>query len=73
MEPSLTDAIDRLTVVTGPATYEVGVMSKRDPMCRSRRIGFEHFSDGARAAAMSVNIDEAAQGGGISPRAGRSQ
>ena len=31
MEPSLEEAMDRLTVVTGPATYEVGVMSKRDP------------------------------------------
>jgi hypothetical protein len=31
MEPGLNDGIDRLTVVTGPATYEIGVMSKRDP------------------------------------------
>ena len=31
MEPSLNDGIDRLTVVTTAATYEIGVMSKRDP------------------------------------------
>jgi type IV pilus assembly protein PilA len=31
MEPSLADAADRLTVVAGSGTYEIGVMSKRDP------------------------------------------
>ena len=31
MGPSLTDGIDRLTVVTSATTYEIGVMSKRDP------------------------------------------
>jgi type IV pilus assembly protein PilA len=31
LEPSLADAADRLTVVAGSGTYEIGVMSKRDP------------------------------------------
>jgi Tfp pilus assembly protein PilE len=31
MEASLKDAEDRLTVVTGSGSYEIGVMSRRDP------------------------------------------
>jgi type IV pilus assembly protein PilA len=54
MEPSLNDAIDRLTVVTGSATYEIGVMSKRDP-----NVSFtaSKAADGTTARTCSTNED----------------
>jgi type IV pilus assembly protein PilA len=54
MEPSLNDGVDRLTVVTGAATYEIGVMSKRDP-----NVSFtvSKAADGTTARTCSTNED----------------
>ena len=54
MEPSLNDAIDRLTVATDAATYEIGVMSKRDP-----NVSFtaSKAADGTTARTCSTNED----------------
>jgi type IV pilus assembly protein PilA len=54
MEPSLDDAIDRLTVVAEGATYEIGVMSKRDP-----NVSFtaSKAADGTTARTCSTNED----------------
>ena len=54
MEPSLEDAMDRLTVVTGPATYEVGVMSKRDPTVS---FTVSKAADGTTTRTCSTNED----------------
>ncbi len=54
MEPSLNDAIDRLSVATDAATYEIGVMSKRDP-----NVSFtaSKAADGTTARTCSTNED----------------
>ena len=64
MEPSLNDAMDRLTVVTGAATYEIGVMSKRDP-----NVSFtvSKAADGTTTRTCSTNED---RGGCQVPRTG---
>jgi type IV pilus assembly protein PilA len=54
MEPSLEDARNRLTVVTGPATYEVGVMSKRDPTVS---FTISKAADGTTTRTCSTNED----------------
>ena len=54
MEPSLSDGIDRLSVVTGPATYEIGVMSKRDP---SESFTVSNAADATTARTCSTNED----------------
>jgi type IV pilus assembly protein PilA len=64
MDPSLQDAVDRLTVVSGPGTYEVGVMSKRDP-----NVSFtvSKAADGTTTRTCSTNED---RGGCQVPRTG---
>ena len=64
MEPSLNDAIDRLTVVTGSATYEIGVMSKRDPTVS---FTVSKAADGTTTRTCSTNED---RGGCQAPRTG---
>jgi type IV pilus assembly protein PilA len=54
MEPSLEDAVDRLTVVTGSATYEIGVMSKRDPTVS---FTVSKAADGTTTRTCSTNED----------------
>ena len=54
MEPSLSDASDRLTLVTGSATYEIGVMSKRDPTVS---FTVSKAADGTTARTCSTNED----------------
>ena len=54
MEPGLTDADDRLTVVTGSGTYEIGIMSKRDP---SVSFTVSKASDGTTSRTCSTNED----------------
>jgi Tfp pilus assembly protein PilE len=60
MESSLKDALDRLTVVTGPNTYEIGVMSKRDPTVSFK---VSKAADGTTARTCSTNEDR----GGCQP------
>ena len=64
MEPSLEDATDRLTVVTGSATYEIGVMSKRDPTVS---FTVSKAADGTTTRTCSTNED---RGGCQVPRTG---
>lgn len=64
MEPSLSDAIDRLTVVSGSATYEIGVMSKRDPTVS---FTVSRAADGTATRTCSTNED---RGGCQVPRTG---
>ena len=64
MEPSLNDAIDRLTVVTRPAAYEIGVMSKRDPTVS---FTVSRAADGTTTRRCSTNED---RGGCQAPRTG---
>ena len=54
MEPSLRDAGERLTVVAGPRTYEIGVMSKRDP---SVSFTVSKAADGTTSRTCSTNED----------------
>jgi type IV pilus assembly protein PilA len=54
MEPSLEDAIDRLTVLAGSATYEIGVMSKRDPTVS---FTVSRAADGTTTRTCSTNED----------------
>jgi len=54
MEASLKDADDRLTVVTGSGTYEIGVMSKRDP---SVSFTVSKAADGTTSRTCSTNED----------------
>jgi prepilin-type N-terminal cleavage/methylation domain-containing protein len=64
MEPGLADADDRLTVVAGSATYEIGVMSKRDP---SVSFTVSKASDGTTSRTCSTNED---RGGCQVPKTG---
>ena len=64
MEPSLKDADDRLTVVAGSGTYEVGVMSKRDP---SVSFTVKKAGDGTTTRTCLTNED---RGGCQVPRTG---
>jgi type IV pilus assembly protein PilA len=64
MEPSLEDAIDRLTVVTGSGTYEIGVMSRRDPTVS---FTVSRAADGTTTRTCSTNED---RGGCQAPRTG---
>ena len=64
MEPSLNDAIDRLTVVTGSATYEISVMSRRDPTVS---FTVSRAADGTTTRTCSTNED---RGGCQVPRTG---
>jgi Tfp pilus assembly protein PilE len=54
LEPSLQDADDRLTVVAGSDTYEIGVMSKRDP---SVSFTVSKASDGTTSRTCSTTED----------------
>jgi type IV pilus assembly protein PilA len=54
MEPSLKDADDRLTVVAGSGTFEIGVMSKRDP---SVSFTVSKAADGTTSRTCSTNED----------------
>jgi len=54
MEPGLADADDRLTVVTGSGTYEIGIMSKRDPTVS---FTVSKASDGTTSRTCSTNED----------------
>ena len=64
MEPGLDDADDRLTVVTGSGTYEIGVMSRRDPTVS---FTVSRAADGTTTRTCSTNED---RGGCQVPRTG---
>ena len=64
MEPTLKDAEDRLTVLTGSGTYEIGVMSRRDPTVS---FTVSKAADGTTTRTCSTNED---RGGCQVPRTG---
>ena len=63
-EPSLEDALDRLTVVTTNSTYEVGIVSRRDP---SVVFAVSKAANGTTARTCTTNGD---RGGCHVPRTG---
>ena len=54
LEPGLADSADRLTVVARSTTFEIGVMSQRDP---SVSFSVSRASDGTTTRSCSTNED----------------